>query len=116
MLTSRLGVYISRYGDFCAHNDNDDNDNDTTDYFTPCACARGKNNVESSIEPLLQNHILARVVGFSIAGHILLYRSLNPEGASPRDECFYIAYKQTKWFIINFQPLVMTTCPLANWM
>ena len=32
-------MYISRYGDFCAH-DNDDND-DTTDYFTPCACARG---------------------------------------------------------------------------
>ena len=44
MLTSRLDAYISRYGDFCAHNDNDndnDSDNDTTDYFTPCACARG---------------------------------------------------------------------------
>ena len=41
MLTSRLDVYISRYGDFCAH---DDNDNDTTDYFTPCACTRGNNS------------------------------------------------------------------------
>ena len=38
MLMSRLDAYISRYGDFCAH---DDNDNDTTDYFTPCACAWG---------------------------------------------------------------------------
>ena len=37
MLTSHLDAYISRYGDFCAH----DNDNITTDYFTPCACARG---------------------------------------------------------------------------
>ena len=37
MFTSRLDVYISRYGDFFAHNDND-----TTDYFTPCACVRGK--------------------------------------------------------------------------
>ncbi|MCG8625067.1 MAG: hypothetical protein MJE68_24090 [Proteobacteria bacterium] len=40
MLTSRLDAYISRYGDFCAHDDNDNDD--TTDYFTPCACARGK--------------------------------------------------------------------------
>ena len=33
-----LDAYIiSRYGDFCAN----DNDDDTTDYFTPCACARG---------------------------------------------------------------------------
>ena len=46
MLTSRLDVYISRYGDFCAHDDNDDNNNDTTDYFTPCACARGNNYVQ----------------------------------------------------------------------
>ena len=46
MLTSRLGAYISRYGDFCANdNNNDDDDNDdTTDYFTPCACARGNDN------------------------------------------------------------------------
>ena len=54
MLTSRLDAYISRYGDFCANDNNDDNnddttdacvrgnnDDDTTDYFTPCACARG---------------------------------------------------------------------------
>ena len=42
MLTSRLDAYISKYGDFCAHDDNDNNDdNDTTDYFTPLAHARG---------------------------------------------------------------------------
>ena len=41
MLTSRLDAYISRYGDICAH---DNNDNDTTDYFTPCTCAQGNNN------------------------------------------------------------------------
>ena len=49
MITSRLDSYISRYGDFCA-NDNDDNNNDnddTTDYFTPCACARGNDSVSS---------------------------------------------------------------------
>ena len=33
VLMSHFDAYISRYGDFCA-NDNDDND-DTTDYFTP---------------------------------------------------------------------------------
>ena len=45
MLTSRFDAYISKYGDFCAHDDNDNNDdNDKTDYFTPCACARGNNN------------------------------------------------------------------------
>ena len=26
----------------CARGNNDNNDDDTTDYFTPCACARGK--------------------------------------------------------------------------
>ena len=39
MITSRLDAYISGYGDFCAHDDN----NNTTDYFTLCACARGNN-------------------------------------------------------------------------
>ena len=34
MLTSRLDAYILRYCDFCA------NDN-TTDYFSPCACVGG---------------------------------------------------------------------------
>ena len=33
MLTSRLDAYILRYGDFCA-NDNDNDDDETTDYFT----------------------------------------------------------------------------------
>ena len=49
---SRLDVYISRYGDFCAHDDNDNNNdnNDTTDYFTPCTCARGNNSVTSAVE------------------------------------------------------------------
>ena len=40
LLSPCLDAYISKYGDFCA-NDN----NDTTDYFTPCACARGNNAV-----------------------------------------------------------------------
>ena len=40
VLMSRLDAYISKYGDFCA-NGNDNNDN-TTNYFTPCACVRGK--------------------------------------------------------------------------
>ena len=38
---SHLDAYISRYGDFCVHdNDNNylyNNNNDTTDYFTPYA-------------------------------------------------------------------------------
>ena len=38
VFTSPLEAYISRYGDFFAH----DNDNDMTDYFTPCTCTRGK--------------------------------------------------------------------------
>ena len=40
---SRLLVdaYILRCGDFCAQNDDDN----TTDYFTPCASMRGKNAV-----------------------------------------------------------------------
>ena len=39
VLTSRLGAYISEsgYGNFYA---NDNNNDDTTDYFTPCACMR----------------------------------------------------------------------------
>ena len=36
MLTSHIDAYISRYGDFCANDDNDNNNDndDTTDYFT----------------------------------------------------------------------------------
>ena len=41
VLTSRLHAYISKYGDFYAYNDNDNDKNDITDYFTPCACTRG---------------------------------------------------------------------------
>ena len=33
-------AYFLRSGDFCAYDNNKD---DKTDYFTPCACARGKN-------------------------------------------------------------------------
>ena len=36
---SRLDAYISRYDDFCAHDNN--YNNNMTNYFTPCACARG---------------------------------------------------------------------------
>ena len=33
------------YGDICAHDYNYDNDNnDMTDYFTPCTCTRGNNH------------------------------------------------------------------------
>ena len=41
MLTSRLDTYISRYGDFCSSNNDNNNNYETTDYFTPCACVRG---------------------------------------------------------------------------
>ena len=40
VITSRLDAYISRYGDFCA-NDNNDNDDDMTDYFTPLRMRTG---------------------------------------------------------------------------
>ena len=43
MITSRLDAYISRYGDFCA---NDNDNDDTTDYFTPCACAQGNDQLK----------------------------------------------------------------------
>ena len=42
MITSPIDTYISRYGDFCANNDDD-----TTDYFTPCACVRGNNIMDT---------------------------------------------------------------------
>ena len=32
-------AYVSRFGDFCAHNN--DNNDDRTDYFTPCTCTQG---------------------------------------------------------------------------
>jgi hypothetical protein len=40
LMSRLLGDYmhISRYGDFCVH----DVDNDATDYSTTCACARGE--------------------------------------------------------------------------
>ena len=34
MITSRIDAYISRYGDFCANDDNNNDNDDTTDYFT----------------------------------------------------------------------------------
>ena len=37
VLTSRLDAHISRYGDFCANDDDDD----TTDYFTPLRMRAG---------------------------------------------------------------------------
>ena len=50
VLTSHLDACISRYGDFCANDDNDNNNNlndndDTTDCFTPCACTQDKNKM-----------------------------------------------------------------------
>ena len=42
VLMSRLDAYISRYGNFCANNNDNDNDNDdTTDYFTPLSMLTG---------------------------------------------------------------------------
>ena len=41
MLMSHLDAYTSRYGDFCANDDNDNNN--TTDDFTPCTCVQGNN-------------------------------------------------------------------------
>ena len=38
VITNRLDAYISRYDDFFA---NDNNDNDTTDYFTPLRMRAG---------------------------------------------------------------------------
>ena len=51
VITSRLDAYISRYGDFCANDNNGDDNDDTTDYFTPCACARGNDihRLEASV-------------------------------------------------------------------
>ena len=37
VIMSHLDAYISRYGDFCAN----DNDDDTTDYFTPLCMRAG---------------------------------------------------------------------------
>ena len=34
-----------RSGDFCVHDD--DNNDNRTDHFTPCACVRGKNNLKN---------------------------------------------------------------------
>ena len=42
-LATHQDAYISRSGDFCANND--DNDNDKTNYFTPCACAARRVNM-----------------------------------------------------------------------
>ena len=42
VIASRLSAYISRYGDFCANNNDNNNDNDdTTDYFTPLRMCAG---------------------------------------------------------------------------
>ena len=35
-------AYFLRFGNFCA-NDGDNDDDDKTDYFIPCVCARGNN-------------------------------------------------------------------------
>ena len=56
VITSCLDAYISRYGDFCANDNNDDND-DTTDYFTPYACARGNYSVIILCKDLLSSYM-----------------------------------------------------------
>ena len=53
---------LLRFGNFCAYDNNDDSDdnyNDNrTDYFTPCACVRGKYDlhVYLSLVGLHENH------------------------------------------------------------
>ena len=46
VLTSPLDAYISRYGDFCANDNIDINNDGMTDCFTPCVCARGNKVTE----------------------------------------------------------------------
>ena len=54
MLTSPLDAYILRYRNLCANDDN----SDTTDYFSPCACMRG-NNKPSHWYMYMAHHIVA---------------------------------------------------------
>ena len=42
-----LAIYNLRYGYFCAHDD--DNDDDMIDYFTPCTCTRGNNVMNHAV-------------------------------------------------------------------
>ena len=58
MLTSRLDIHILRYGNFCAHDNNDDK----TDYFTPCACVRGKEYLVAMPQRYTQVGVQARSV------------------------------------------------------
>ena len=41
VLTSHLDTYISRYGNFCANDNDNDNNDDTTNYFTPLCMRAG---------------------------------------------------------------------------
>ena len=62
-------------GDFCAHDDN--NDNDTTDYFTPCACAQGNNSHKVGKADLTEKHFkLEYVTGFGKTLHMGSARDL----------------------------------------
>ena len=54
-----LDAYILRYADFCV-NDNDNND-DITNYFTPYACARG-NNKEGGVSYSTVQQLLGKIV------------------------------------------------------
>ena len=40
---------MSRLGDFCVHDDNDNDNDDMTDYFTPYACIWGNKERKGSI-------------------------------------------------------------------
>ena len=42
-LTTHLVAQISRFGNFCVHDNNNDHNDDRTDCFTPCACMQGNN-------------------------------------------------------------------------
>ena len=84
VLTSRLDAYISRYGDFCANNN--DNDDDTTDYFTPCAWARGNNKLAYRIATLIRDrsvnvHVLSK--RWIIDNYMRLHRCSHEQAFSP---------------------------------
>ena len=98
MLTSRLDAYISRYGDFCANND------DTTDYFTPLAHARGVIMDNYSIHHIVEVKDLLHQ-----AGVLVLFLPYSPD-LNPIEEAFiYI-----KTCLKKHDNLVQSGAPLTT--
>ena len=62
-LATCYDAYILRSGDFCVDNDNNNNDdNNRADYFTPCACARGKNATQRNVRIELESILLSEAM------------------------------------------------------